>query len=277
MDASAAGGRRGFTLVELLVVIAIIGILIGLLLPAVQSARESGRSVQCSQQSQADRLGHAAPRNRPRHIPGGRLGLGWVGDADRGYGFGQPGGWLYSTLTYLEQNRARPGHGKRPCEKNSWKQPGAIVPLGGFICPSRRAVALYPIDSPTPANYNQPTDPPNVAKTDYAANGGDIYCSPGSIGIWSNPFGNSDGGPSPNSLPSAALLASLNSQVMSYSPRPSPSGTGTQSGPTGIVCAVSATSAAEITDGLANTYLVGEKYLEPEGIRQQIPNGTSKY
>ena len=42
------GRRRAFTLVELLVVIAIIGILIGLLLPAVQAAREAARRMKCS-------------------------------------------------------------------------------------------------------------------------------------------------------------------------------------------------------------------------------------
>ena len=93
--------RRGFTLVELLVVIAIIALLMSLLFPAVQAVRESARRAQCAnnvtQMAKAS-LGHEATQG---FFPSGGWGYFWVGDPDRGFGKGQPGGWLYSCLPYM--------------------------------------------------------------------------------------------------------------------------------------------------------------------------------
>jgi prepilin-type N-terminal cleavage/methylation domain-containing protein/prepilin-type processing-associated H-X9-DG protein len=65
----------GFTLVELLVVIAIIGILMGLLLPAVQSAREAGRRVTCTNNQYQIALAASRFNDSNGFMPGWRNSL----------------------------------------------------------------------------------------------------------------------------------------------------------------------------------------------------------
>jgi len=93
--------RSGFTLVELLVVIAVIGILVALLLPAVQAAREAARRIQCS--NNLKQIGLALHNHLSTH--------GNFPPAGRGYGmcWGMPVdgevknfSGLVSILPYLE-------------------------------------------------------------------------------------------------------------------------------------------------------------------------------
>ncbi len=68
-------GPRAFTLVELLVVIAIIGVLMGLLLPAVQSAREAGRRVTCTNNQYQMALAASRFNDTNGFMPGWRNSL----------------------------------------------------------------------------------------------------------------------------------------------------------------------------------------------------------
>jgi prepilin-type N-terminal cleavage/methylation domain-containing protein/prepilin-type processing-associated H-X9-DG protein len=173
--------KQGFTLIELLVVITIIGVLTALLLPAIQAAREAARRVAC--QNNVRQLALAAINHLEihGHYPTGGWTWGFVGDADRGFGREQPGGWAYNILPFLEETslHALTADGRLQ-EVTSGQREGAArlieTPVAVMYCPSRRPPVATAYDYEAHErlrirfNWNAPEVSGNV---DYAINGGD--------------------------------------------------------------------------------------------------------
>jgi prepilin-type N-terminal cleavage/methylation domain-containing protein len=93
--------RHGFTLIELMIVIGIIAVLISLLLPAVQSARESARRAQCT--NNLLQLGVALASYTVTHTvlpPGVVNDKGPISNLPQGYDHG----WIVQILPYIGQN-----------------------------------------------------------------------------------------------------------------------------------------------------------------------------
>src|SRR6185312_15467406 len=141
--------RCGFTLVELLVVIAIIGALVALLLPAVQSARESARRNQCS--NNLKQIGLAALNyDASRGVfPPGYLGSTNPKRASAITGPSGPHQWIGVLVYLLPYMEAQPVFdrltltlkvGVDTSDDNYWKDvnawAAAQTTMGAFLCPS---------------------------------------------------------------------------------------------------------------------------------------------
>ncbi|MGC1275934.1 MAG: DUF1559 domain-containing protein [Planctomycetaceae bacterium] len=227
--------RKGFTLVELLVVIGVISLLIGLLLPAVQNAREAARRTQC--RNNLRQLALAATNHElvHGHLPTNGWGYRWVGDPDRGAGKRQPGGWAYNLLAFIEQENLREqGRGEPEPQKQLSLGYMTETPLAVFRCPTRPAPRLGLAGD---ASLNTPYNAawlPLVAKTDYACCEGDFVTD-------------TRGGP------------------VGYDDVDTYTGWRDTSQVTGVCFQRSEVRYAQITDGLSNTYLLGEKYVGVQG------------
>ena len=177
--------NRAFTLVELLVVIAIISVLMGLLLPAVNAAVESARKTQCKNNLKEMGKSFNAHLERQKFFPSGGWGPKWIGYPEYGFGRKQPGGWLYSILPYLDQERLHnynhlANNSAAYNEENSQQSVKDLVesPLKVCNCPTRRPSQAYPVRTSSTILFGGDTGSKTVtvgamvAKCDYAANGG---------------------------------------------------------------------------------------------------------
>jgi prepilin-type N-terminal cleavage/methylation domain-containing protein len=241
----------GFTLVELLVVITIIGILIALLLPAVQAAREAARQTQCKNNLKQVALGCLNHEQARKTLPAGGWTASYVGDPDRGYGKGQPGGWLYNVLPFNEQatlhdlgSNGNGTDGDSNAAKRAAAAVRANVALNGFNCPTRRTVKVYP--NIYPNGYKNFDHQATIGRSDYAGCAGE-GCDVCGI----------DG---PQNYAEGDGWTYFQWRDHQGSDGPLTDGLSV----TGVIYKHGACDLPSITDGTSNTYLAGEKYLDPD-------------
>jgi prepilin-type N-terminal cleavage/methylation domain-containing protein len=229
--------KRGFTLIELLVVIAIIAILIALLLPAVQQAREAARRSQC--RNNLKQVGLAIHNY---HDSFNTIPPAWVSTQFQ-VAAGDVSHWSWGTflLPYIDQaplySLLQPG--TRRLDQNlalgGATAAALTTPLTVFRCPSDTGPSLNNFSSTLGVDATQ--------QTDFGT-----YVRQGWNGTAAVPIATSNYVISADTGDSITPAFGVsNAAVNPFGP------------PLGVAWSNSRVPFRDVTDGLSNTILVGER------------------
>ena len=157
-----------------------------------------------------------------------------------------------------------------------------VTPVKCFYCPTRRPAAVYPWPASYTwwtfgTNFNAPSSTHALAvRCDYCMCGGEYW----TYAAWPNAVQDPYGGPLPTLSPRGYLYvdgpgyndAHLVATTMALSPY-WPAGVPGPARANGVSFALSMIKASDITDGLSNTYLLGEKNLCPDAYENGNDGG----
>jgi len=214
--------------------------------------------MQCINNLKQIGLGTLTHEQTQKHYPTGGWGCIWVGDASRGFGRGQPGGFFYNILPFMEYKSIHDlskGDTKVSAGARNGAKQMNMMPMSTFTCPTRRPPMLLPavnvyqnslgIINCAPISSKAPGAPGSanldaLFHSDYKANAGTMF-----IQWFKGPLSWADAENSPD-----------------YFNAPGTNPVQIQERCNGVAYQRSIIAIKDIVDGTTHTYLAGEKYCD---------------